>query len=198
MKNKITIYNIRLFLGILVLGFILGACEDYLDKAPEATLTDKDVYGNFISYQGFVEEMYACICDPHKALSGNIYHNMLMADEVLSNVPLFWDDGNYWYDQSRFLTTSSYTISYMLDNNQTMPQKDMAPGLVRYPEGKPGFDKSGLDDRCNTGGKEFYRGAVPVFQSIFPFGVNAILWRAALYRYGFVGFQATYFAPFKL
>lgn len=109
MKNIIKQYRLSFLIVMLLMGLSLGSCEEYLDKAPEASISEKDVFGNFNSFQGFVEEMYNCIADPHKALAGNIYHNMLMADEVLSNAPLFWDDGDYWFDQSRFLTGSVNT-----------------------------------------------------------------------------------------
>ena len=51
---------------VLVMVTLLCAvsCEDYLDKAPEADITEKDVFGNFTSFQGFVEQMYNCIMDP--------------------------------------------------------------------------------------------------------------------------------------
>lgn len=104
MKNEIKKYKLSFFIGLLLMSLSLGSCEEYLDKAPEATIVEKDVFGSFLSYQGFVEEMYNCICDPHKALAGNIYNHMYLADETLSNSPLLWDDGNYWFDQGRFLT----------------------------------------------------------------------------------------------
>lgn len=34
------------------------ACSDYLEKTPEADVTEEDVFGNFESFQGFVEQMY--------------------------------------------------------------------------------------------------------------------------------------------
>lgn len=109
MKNIIKKYRLSFIICLFLTALSLGSCEEYLDKAPEATITEKDVFGNFISYQGFVEEMYNCIADPHKALAGNIYCHMYLADETLSNAPLLWDDGDYWFDQGRFLTGSVNT-----------------------------------------------------------------------------------------
>lgn len=109
MKKTVKTYKLSILITVLFLGLGLGSCEEYLDKAPEATITEKDVFGNFISFQGFVEEMHNCIADPHKALAGNIYNHMFLADETLSNAPLLWDDGNYWFDQGRFLTGSVNT-----------------------------------------------------------------------------------------
>lgn len=88
----------------IVSALNLLSCEAYLDKAPESEISEKDVFGNFTSFQGFIEEMYNCIADPHKALAGNIYASMYLDDATLSNTPLIWDDGNYWDQQWRFLT----------------------------------------------------------------------------------------------
>lgn len=96
-----------LYIFILALGF--ASCEDYLDKAPESDISDNDVYGNFMSFQGFIEEMYNCIADPHKAMAGNHYYNSFFDDATLSNSPLPWDDGNYWFAQDRILTGSVNT-----------------------------------------------------------------------------------------
>lgn len=104
-----------LYIFILALGF--ASCEDYLDKAPESDISDKDVFGNFISFQGFIEEMYNCIADPHKAMAGNHYYNSFFDDATLSNSPLPWDDGNYWFAQDRFLTGSVNT------DNETMNKR---------------------------------------------------------------------------
>lgn len=108
MKNRINKYKLTIIAGLTAMGFILASCEAYLNKSPEATLTDKDVYGNFRSFQGFIEEDYNCISDYSKTLAGNYFYNFEMADEVLQNAPIPWDDGNYW-DQSRFLTGSLNT-----------------------------------------------------------------------------------------
>jgi len=85
--------------GILIFAIsiiILISCEDYLDKAPEASISQKDVYGSFESFQGFVEEMYNCLPNYNRRFSGNLYYNMNCADDVLSNRPIIGDDGNYW------------------------------------------------------------------------------------------------------
>lgn len=87
--------------GLLFLMLVLGStsCEDYLDKAPEADITEKDVYGNFTSFQGFTEEMYNCIMDPDK---GGAWNKYLFADETLNNKPYNFDYGNYWGNETYF------------------------------------------------------------------------------------------------
>ena len=79
--------------ALLALTVPLNSCEDYLDKAPQADITEKDAFGNFLSFQGFVEEMYNCIMDPNKGGAWNAY---LFADETLNNYPYAFDQGNYW------------------------------------------------------------------------------------------------------
>lgn len=102
-------YKLTIIAVVAAMGFIITSCEDYLNKSPEAIITEKDIFGNFKSFQGFIEEDYNCISDYSKTLGGNNpFQSFSFADEVLSNTPHIWDDGNYW-DQNRFLTGSVNT-----------------------------------------------------------------------------------------
>ncbi|MCE5347889.1 MAG: RagB/SusD family nutrient uptake outer membrane protein [Bacteroidales bacterium] len=103
MKSIKMKYKLNIFTGSLILLLGLSSCESYLDKAPEATITEKDAYGNFISFQGAVEELYSCITDPNKAGAWNQY---LFADETLYNDIYAFDQGNYW-SQSGYLYGTS-------------------------------------------------------------------------------------------
>ena len=76
---------------MIMLFFV--SCEKYLDKAPEAALTEKEIFGNFISFQGFVEGMYNCVVNYPQA---SIPCHYLKADETLNNTPLNFDQGDYW------------------------------------------------------------------------------------------------------
>ncbi|MDR1667252.1 MAG: RagB/SusD family nutrient uptake outer membrane protein [Bacteroidales bacterium] len=80
---------------ILSLAVAMAACTDYLDKAPESDISEKEVFGNFISYQGWVEEMAICMSNYHQILSGNLYYTFNIT-EIMQDVPVLWDDGNYW------------------------------------------------------------------------------------------------------
>ena len=71
----------------------LESCEKYLDKAPEASITENDVFSNFVSFQGFIEELYCCETD--YLHSGGVL-DWQMADETLSNSVFPFDSGNYW------------------------------------------------------------------------------------------------------
>ena len=95
MKNKNIVNRISKLISIPIMMLIMGSCESYLNKAPEATITEKDVYGNFVSFQGFVEEMYNCIVDYQKSSSNK--YDFLYADEALNTGYNFnVDAGNYW------------------------------------------------------------------------------------------------------
>jgi len=91
----------HIYQGVIFLMLILSSnsCESYLDKAPEASISEKDVFGNFTSFQGFVEEMYNCIMDPDK---GGAWNKYLFADETLNNKPYNFDYGNYWGNETYF------------------------------------------------------------------------------------------------
>jgi len=92
-------YYLRFYVTFLMLLLASVSCEDYLDKAPEADIQDKDVYGNFTSFQGFVENLYNCIMDPDK---GGAWNKYLFADETLNNYPYNFDNGNYWNNETYF------------------------------------------------------------------------------------------------
>jgi hypothetical protein len=89
----------KFYLIFLALIFISTSCEDYLNRAPEADINEKDAFGDFISFQGFVEEMYNCIMDPDK---GGAWNNYSFADENLNNKVYPFDIGNYWANEGYF------------------------------------------------------------------------------------------------
>lgn len=99
MKNNI--FKSILFVTLL---FLLS-CEDYLDKAPESTLTKNEVFKDFTNVQGFVEEMYAYVIDV--SLSGHNQHAYMFGDDGICN-GAFWhpsnqiDRGNlmWWYNDN--------------------------------------------------------------------------------------------------
>jgi len=97
--------------GLIMLMLLLAAtsCEKYLDKAPAADITEKDVFGNFTSFQGFVEQMYNCIMDPDK---GGAWNKYLFADETLNNYQYNFDNGNYWNNETYF-----YGVSIVVTSN---------------------------------------------------------------------------------
>ena len=65
---KHSIYKTLFCAGLLSVsaGLPLTSCEDYLDKAPESTVSEDDAFKNFRNFQGFIEEIYNCIPDKEK------------------------------------------------------------------------------------------------------------------------------------
>ncbi len=97
--RKYIVFGLLIFTTL----FSILSCEDYLNKAPEADISEKDVYGNFNSFQGFIEQMYNCIMDPDK---GGAWNKYLFADETLNNKPYNFDYGNYWGNETYFYGTN--------------------------------------------------------------------------------------------
>ena len=87
-KNyKIMIKNINISnlirACVVIMVLMMVSCEKYLDKAPEATITDQEVFGTFKSFQGFVEEMYHCIVDYTRSTYVDDWN---IADEILAEI----------------------------------------------------------------------------------------------------------------
>jgi len=108
-------YQINTGFIILMLMLFSTSCEEYLDKAPESSISEKDVYGNFTSFQGFVEIMYNCIMDPDK---GGAWNKYLFADETLNNYPYNFDNGNYWGNETYF-----YGVGISVTSNTTRDRR---------------------------------------------------------------------------
>jgi starch-binding outer membrane protein, SusD/RagB family len=83
----------------LFLGTGMMSCTKYLDKAPEASISDTEVYSTFTSFQGFTEELYMCTPDYTKATYDADWE---LADEVIATTNNDWrmcthmDNGDYW------------------------------------------------------------------------------------------------------
>ncbi len=101
-------YNISFYVIFILLISISTSCEDYLDKAPEADISEKDAFGNFFSFQGSIEELYNCVMDPDK---GGAWNNYSFADENLNNKIYNFDIGNYWSNEGYFSGKSVNTTS---------------------------------------------------------------------------------------
>lgn len=89
--------NIYLSL-LLIIGLSLFSCEDYLDKSPELDIVEKDVFSDFVSFQGYLEDAYQCIVDETLGLwaeaNWNFGDEMITTHESMLNYN--FDSGNYW------------------------------------------------------------------------------------------------------
>ncbi|WP_136480730.1 RagB/SusD family nutrient uptake outer membrane protein [Cognatitamlana onchidii] len=67
--------NIVIILGLL----FMVSCEDYLDQAPESTLSQEEVFSTFNNAQGFVEEMYALVVSYE--MQTHTFQDFLLGDD---------------------------------------------------------------------------------------------------------------------
>ncbi len=91
---------------LIICMLSICSCESYLDKSPQSDIEENDAFRNFISFQGFVEELYNCITDYHKVGAWSAY---LFADETLYNTPYAFDLGNYWAQDRPFMGPTADT-----------------------------------------------------------------------------------------
>lgn len=94
-----------LYTSLFAFGFGLTSCESYLDKAPESTVSADDAFKNFLSFQGFTEELYYCIPDFAHGYWQNSFN--WGEDEILPfGLDYFMgykvDNGDFWGWQSGF------------------------------------------------------------------------------------------------
>lgn len=81
----------------IVLGMV--SCKKYLEKSPEASISEQDVFVTFRSFQGFTEELYCCLPDMSKSTWNNEWNT---GDDILSTtvanyrLNMEFDNGNYW------------------------------------------------------------------------------------------------------
>ena len=78
MKKIVTI--ILSLSAVLSLVCATSSCEKYLDKAPDSDITEKDAFGNFTAFQGFVEQLYNVVMGYDK---GGAWNRYSFADEQL-------------------------------------------------------------------------------------------------------------------
>jgi hypothetical protein len=95
-----------IYIPLFIFLILITSCESYLDKAPQSDIEENDAFRNFISFQGFVEELYNCITDYNKVGAWNAY---LFADETLYNNPYAFDLGNYWAQDRPFMGRTADT-----------------------------------------------------------------------------------------
>src|SRR5215217_3155575 len=97
MKHSVKIgLSVSIFF-LTVFGFV--SCKRYLDRPLEASISEKDVFLNFRSFQGFTEELYNCLPDMSKSTWNNEWNT---GDDILSTtvanyrLNMEFDNGNYW------------------------------------------------------------------------------------------------------
>lgn len=122
MIKNINISNL-LWVGLIALGLMAVSCEDYLDKSPEAIISDQEVFGTFKSFQGFTEELYHCMPDYTRSTWVADWN---IADEILATtvdwrLNVHFDNGDYWY---WYTTAWGWNQSYLHSSQGTVTDGD--------------------------------------------------------------------------
>ncbi|NDV81614.1 RagB/SusD family nutrient uptake outer membrane protein [Bacteroides sp. 51] len=120
--NKIA--SIAFMLSLLV----LGACTDYLDKAPQSDIDPDDAYKNFTNFQGFVEHLYNHI----PLITAEDYHNNWNYGEDEYWEPTEqrlaanqFDQGNYWaWETAAYSWFKTGGNPNSFENNDNDPAKN--------------------------------------------------------------------------
>jgi starch-binding outer membrane protein, SusD/RagB family len=92
--------SVRITLPVCILLAVFGlmSCKKYLDRPLDANISEKDVFTNFRSFQGFTEELYHALPDMSKSTWNNEWN---MGDDILSTTNAQYrlgaefDNGNY-------------------------------------------------------------------------------------------------------
>lgn len=102
MKNIINSLRPKLFFVFILCGMLFSSCEDYLDQAPESGISKEDIFKEFTSFQGYVEDLYNLITNISIGGDPNL------ADDTRMNVTFFmnegFDNGNYWQWNTQWAT----------------------------------------------------------------------------------------------
>jgi hypothetical protein len=91
-------FRIYLVAGVVLLTLGLASCKQYLDRPLEATISEKDVFANFRSFQGFTEELYCALPDMSKSTwnsEWNTGDDMLSTTNANYRLNAEFDNGNY-------------------------------------------------------------------------------------------------------
>ena len=103
MKNMINRAKFTVTVALAACFVFLGSCEEYLDKSPDAGMSEKELFKNFKNFQGFIEGMYTHLNSPWNGNSIGVVGDeayMLFYDPPIA----YFHDGNYWawnYDKGR-------------------------------------------------------------------------------------------------
>lgn len=101
---------------LLILITDSWSCEEYLDKIEASDLTEKDVFGTYIDFQGFEDQLYDCVI-AYMNHANNCSYNY--GDHVIANASgmptSFWDKGDYW----QWYNNTTKTIFHEAQNDGT-------------------------------------------------------------------------------
>lgn len=114
------------YMSALVLGLLITtSCEDYLDQSPEAVIKEEEVFNNFNTYQGYVEDIYQAVTDV--TLGKDAHTNWNFSDDVIEDrgdmLSSIFDQGNY-YGWTHWKSSQFFgDIRYANDNSNAKGRK---------------------------------------------------------------------------
>jgi hypothetical protein len=81
----------------LVIAASFWSCDEYLDKTPNADVTEKDVFSTYEAFQGFEDVLYGCVVDVnnHALTTGSENGDLSIAWQSWASARKF-AEGNYW------------------------------------------------------------------------------------------------------
>jgi len=81
----------------MLLAMSTWSCEKYLDKVEASDLTEKDVFGTYLDFQAFADQMYNEVIAYLNHANNSSYN---YGDHVIANASgmptSYWDKGDYW------------------------------------------------------------------------------------------------------
>jgi hypothetical protein len=82
---------------LLVIAAAFWSCDEYLDKTPNADVTEKDVFSTYEAFQGFEDVLYGCVVDVnnHALTTGSENGDLSIAWQSWASARKF-AEGNYW------------------------------------------------------------------------------------------------------
>lgn len=92
MKRNINFTGLLLMFALMIMG-----CEEYLDIPPEADITEEEIFGDYINFQGFQDQLLRNVVDYNRH-GARVTH--AIGGEALSpsgQTVLNGNNGNYWY-----------------------------------------------------------------------------------------------------
>jgi hypothetical protein len=149
MKNKF-----KLFLSVLILSLIATSCEEYLDVPPEANLTEADVFGTYLKFQGYEDQLYLDLVDRNWStvvaahnLTGETISKTSFSTAVIaaqgdylgltstqrSNFKFFGTNEGIWGSSLKGIRTANIAIeNFDLLQNATQTEKDYIKGQAYF------------------------------------------------------------------
>ncbi len=91
--------------SFFMMVIVLASCEEYLERTPEAVISEELAFRNFTNFQGFTEELYHCIPDFSNGYWTNSWN--WGDDEIQSTAQNFHlatkiENGDFWGWQREF------------------------------------------------------------------------------------------------